>query len=199
MRTLGCTRPRAPTTRSAPRCSCRETSSNSVIGRKIPAIKVTCPCCRKLTLDPFGDHALICMTTGDVVHRHNDLYRHFVAEGRAAMKSLSIETPILIKSADDSYRPDIILSRGIPGYSDKPLGLDLTVTCPLNKTLIQTASKQELYAACKAAALKDRLQKDDFDNLGCKQCGSRSTATSTERGTSTSVMRVASASDSDSR
>ena len=105
------------------------------------------------------------MTTGDVVHRHNDLYRHFVAEGRAAMISLSIETPIL-KSAEDSYRPDIILSRGIPGYSDKPLGLDLTVTCPLNKTLIQTASKQELYAACKAAALKDRLQKDDLDNLG---------------------------------
>jgi len=35
-----------------------------------------------LAFDPFGDHALIGMTTGDVVHRHNDLHRHFVAEGR---------------------------------------------------------------------------------------------------------------------
>jgi len=75
-------------------------------------------------------------------------------------KRPSLSQPMTLIDQTSSCR------RNPPGYSDKPLGLDLTVTCPLNKTLIQTASKQELYAACKAAALKDRLQKDDLENLG---------------------------------
>ena len=55
-----------------------------------------CPSCQKETLDPFGDHCLICMPDGDVVHRHNDLYKPIIAEARAGMIGLSVETKITI-------------------------------------------------------------------------------------------------------
>jgi hypothetical protein len=139
-------------------------SAQYSIGHQIPFNAAICPCCNKVALDAFGDHALICMKTGDVVHRHNDLYRVIVAEARAGMMALSVENTIL-KTADSSYKADILLPRGIEGYHDCPLALDLTASCPMNQSMVARAAKQDLIAAETAATRKDKEQKDDLAKL----------------------------------
>jgi len=123
-----------------------------------------CPSCEKVILDPFGDHALICMPKGDVVHRHNDLYQPFIAEARAGLIGLSVESTIM-KTADSSYRGDFLFSRGIPGYCDKPTHFDLTIICPLNKTSIRNAAHTDLYSAEQAAKRKEKEQAEDLQDL----------------------------------
>jgi hypothetical protein len=139
-------------------------SARYSIGKPIPFTEKMCPCCQKRALDPFGDHALICMTTGDVVHRHNDLFRPLVAEARSGMIGLSVEET-LHKTETSTYRPDFIISRGIPGFCDEPVGLDMVVTCPLNKTLISKAAKQDLASAMVASDRKDKEQKEDLEKI----------------------------------
>jgi hypothetical protein len=123
-----------------------------------------CPSCEKVLLDPFGDHALICMPDGDVVHRHNDLYQPLIADARSGMISLSVETTIM-KTENSTYRGDFLFSRGIPGYCDNPTVFDMVITNPMNKTTVRRAARNGLATAQQASRRKDREQADDLRDL----------------------------------
>lgn len=139
-------------------------SAQYSIGHEIPYSETICPCCHEVPLDLYGDHALICMSTGDVVHRHNDLYRPIIAEARSGMIGLSVELTIR-KTENATYRPDIIFSRGIPGFHDGPTGLDVVVTCPLNKSQVKRAAGQDLITALTAVQRKEKEQKEDLQKI----------------------------------
>jgi hypothetical protein len=104
------------------------------------------------------------MTKGDVVHRHNDLYRPLIADARAGMISLSVEDTIM-KTASSSYRADFLFARGIPGISDHPTAFDITVSCPFNQTALRHAISEDLATAEAAGKRKDDEQKDDLAAL----------------------------------
>jgi len=80
------------------------------------------------------------------------------------MIGLSVEETIR-KTETSTYRPDIILSRGIPGYHDGPIGLDIVVTCPLNKTQISKAAGRDLASAIAASDRKDSEQRDALKKI----------------------------------
>ena len=124
-----------------------------------------CPVCKKVYLDPYGDHPLICMKEGGVVHRHNDAYRVFVTEARRGFIPLSVETKIQVTS-DETYTADILLPYGIPGYSSRPTALDLTITTNFNATMVKKAAKTYLAAALSGKTRKENEHEKDLDALG---------------------------------
>ena len=140
-------------------------SAKYSIGRAFNDRAHNCHACGDEELDPHGDHALICMPLGDVVHRHNDIYRVLITEARMAMIGLNVEHTIL-KSTRTSYRADFLFAQGVPGLSNNPTAFDVVVTCPLNKTLIKGASKRPLAAALAAEKRKYKEQKQDLEKLG---------------------------------
>jgi len=103
----------------------------------------------------------MCTSVCDKRERERERERD---EARSGMISLSVELTVQ-KTATSSYRGDFLLSRGIPGYADRPTMFDVTVTCPMNKTTISRAAKIDLFSAQAAAARKDEEQKDDLDAL----------------------------------
>lgn len=135
------------------------------IGRAILSNPHNCPSCGETSLDPYGDHALICMPMGDVVHRHNDIYRVLITEARLGMISLSVEDTIL-KTAKSTYRADFLIPTGIPRISDRPTAFDVVVTCPLNQTLVKRAAANDLASADAAEKRKYKEQKEDLEKLG---------------------------------
>jgi hypothetical protein len=134
------------------------------IGRKMFPTSETCPACRKAELDPFGDHAIICMPYGDVVHRHNDLYRPLISDARDGMISLIVEDTI-VKSPTSTYRADFLFPRGIPGFTDEATAFDLTVSCPLNKTILPRAAWKDLATAEAAEQRKEKEQEKELKEL----------------------------------
>ena len=101
---------------------------------------------------------------GDVVHRHNDLYRPLVYHARRGMISLSVETTIT-KTETSTYRADFLASQGIPGYCPLPTAFDITVSSPLCATKVSKASRTPLITAEIAAKNKDEEQLDDLRAL----------------------------------
>jgi len=127
--------------------------------------QVLCPCCTRVFMDPFGDHALICMKRGNVVHRHNDAYAVFVTEARRAFISTKVEKTLQL-SPDDSYKADIFLTNGIPGLSTRGTALDFTITTNFNKTMVKRSAKTELAAAVSGEERKDNELKDLLEKAG---------------------------------
>ena len=136
------------------------------IAQPMPEVmhQVTCPCCKKVPLDPYGDHALICMNTGDVSNRHNSLYKVLVAEARAGMISLTVESALAISSTQ-TYSADFIVARGIPGFRDGPTAIDLTITHTLNPSTVVRAANEDLIAADLAGRRKDKEIKANVEKL----------------------------------
>ena len=99
-----------------------------------------------------------------MVHRHNDIYAVLVAEARQGCISISIEQKI-DKTQTSTYRSDFLLTRGIPGYTQRATQADLVVTCPFNKTSVRAAAKYDLNTALDAEDRKNREQKDDLNAL----------------------------------
>ena len=124
-----------------------------------------CPRCKRVTMDPYGDHALICMKEGNVVHRHNDAYNEFVTEARNGGISLTVEKQIQI-SEKDTYKADILLTSGIPGLTTRSTALDLTITTNFNKTMVKRSAKTDLAAALNGEDRKDKELRLLLDQAG---------------------------------
>ena len=124
-----------------------------------------CPVCKDKYLDVYGDHALICMKEGNVVHRHDDAYRVFVSEARKGCIPLNVEKKIQI-TPDKAYSADILLPYGIPALSQRSVALDLTITTNFNKTMVGKAAKTDLAAAQSGEDRKSNDHKDDLDQRG---------------------------------
>jgi hypothetical protein len=124
-----------------------------------------CPERHKVPLDPFGDHAIICLNKGDVIHRHDDLYKEIVKDARKGMISLNTETTIM-KTPSTSFRADVLMPPGIPGFMNRPTAFDLTVSSPLCATYQTRASRTDLKTAEKAGDDKDARQLKQLNALG---------------------------------
>jgi len=141
-----------------------QTAALFSIGAKQVPVEI-CPVCKKVELDAFGDHALICMKEGHVVHRHNDAYRVFVTEARGACLPINVEKIIPI-TAEESYKADIFLPYGIPGLSSRSTALDLTITTNFNKTMVKGAAKSDLVAALSGENRKEADHEGDLNARG---------------------------------
>jgi hypothetical protein len=124
-----------------------------------------CPVCKVEDLDVYGDHALICMKEGGVVHRHNDAYRVFVEEARTGCIPLNVEREIPI-TAKTTYKADILLPYGIPGLSSRRTALDLTITTNFNNTMVKKAAKSDLAAALSGEKRKEYDHEKDLNEVG---------------------------------
>ena len=97
-------------------------------------------------MDTFGDHALSCSSSSDRISLHNDTRDLVFHACRSAGLSPVLEAKGLSESS--RRRPGDIF---IPNWAHgSPAAVDVTVTCPLQSTLINRAAKEVGYA-CKLA------------------------------------------------
>jgi hypothetical protein len=91
-------------------------------------------------LTPYGDHVNSCADAGHVVHTH-DAYRDLIlAWCRKA--GITVQKEITITLIDGStYRADLVLPVGIPGFTSLAVLLDVTFRSPFTETGLKKASK----------------------------------------------------------
>ena len=97
-------------------------------------------------MDSFGDHALSCSSSNDRIARHNDTRDLVFHACRSAGLSPVLEAKGL---SDTSHRrPGDVF---IPNWKHgSPAAVDVTLTCPLQSTVINRAAEEVGYA-CKLA------------------------------------------------
>ncbi len=134
------------------------------VGATVFQPNLLCPNCHEVVLDRYGDHALICMDGGDVVHRHGDMCGVLIAGLRRGLVGLDVEKT-LDKTEQGTYRPDFSITHGIPGFTNRATHCDVTISDPFAKTVVKLASKKDLVTARRAEARKNKEQKDDLEAL----------------------------------
>ena len=98
---------------------------------------LNCTFCPRLALDPLGHHAITCKHGGDVVSRHNKLHDVFVECCRRANVSAQVEVGSGFGHDKCNTRPADVL---VPNWSlGKPAAFDLTITSPLNTSILSEA------------------------------------------------------------
>jgi hypothetical protein len=127
------------------------------LGAKVlPDDKPLCPFCQKNEIDPYGDHVISCPDAGHVVHTHN-AYRDALIDF-ARLAGVTVQKEQTIKLVDGTtYRADIVLPTGLPGYTSLPVLLDVTFRSPFTKTAIKKACKWSGAAAGMGEEDKERL------------------------------------------
>lgn len=122
----------------------------------LPDDSPICPFCQKNEVDPYGDHVISCPDAGHVVHTHN-AYRDALIDF-ARLAGITVQKEQTVKLVDGTtYRADIVLPTGLPGYSSLPVLLDVTFRSPFTKTAIKKASKWSGAAAGMGEEDKERL------------------------------------------
>ena len=105
----------------------------------------TCIACNTSLMDTFGDHALSWSSSSDRISRHNDTRDLVFHACRSAGLSPVLEAKSLSESS--RRRPGYIF---IPNWAyGSPAAVDVTLTCPLQSTLINRAAEE--VGACKLA------------------------------------------------
>ena len=118
-----------------------------------------CPFCSKSKIDPYGDHVISCPDAGHIVHTHNAYRDLCIAWCRLA--GVTVQKEVTVKLNDGTtYRADIVLPTGLPGYTSLPLLLDITFRSPFTKSAIKKASKWSGAAAEMGEEDKDKLLKN---------------------------------------
>ena len=98
--------------------------------------------------------------------KHNDSYRKVAVETRLALIGCSVETKYTL-SDTESYRPDIVLSEGIPGMSTRKTALDWTFTNAFASYMFRRAANGPLVAANSGAARKTKQNEKRMSTVGC--------------------------------
>jgi len=115
-----------------------------------------CPFCKKAQVDPYGDHVISCPDAGHIVHTHNAYRDQLMAWCRLA--GITVQKEVNVKLIDGTtYRADIVLPAGLPGYTSLPVLLDVTFRSPFTKTAIKKACKWSGAAAGMGEDDKDKL------------------------------------------
>ena len=112
-------------------------------------------------VDIHGDHCLLCLWFGAVVHRHDDLVRLIHLLARAGFVDATREHKVDFK--DDAgktrtWKADLWFPRPIPGVSTRPTALDITVTSEFGHTIVKACGK----APGKAASYGEKRKNDVF-------------------------------------
>jgi hypothetical protein len=131
------------------------------LGAKVLPDGALCPFCRKTKIDPFGDHVNSCPDAGHVVHTHNAYRDLLVNWCREA--GITVQKEVTVRLEKSTYRADIVLPTGIPGFTSQPLLLDVTFRSPFTKTGTKKASKAPGLLAengedAKVARLREALE-----------------------------------------
>ena len=109
-----------------------------------------CSACNSALLDTFGDHSLVCASSGDRILRHNAIRDLVYETCKAANLSPKLEPSGLLQ--DSQQRPgDIVL----PIWScGQKLAVDVTIVSPFQTSLLPNASEQSGFAARRAEERK---------------------------------------------
>jgi len=129
------------------------------LGLQIYKERTTCPSCKKHNLDIWGQHALVCPTSGDRISRHNairDVIYQFCQTAQLA--------PVLEKSGlsrKTKQRPADIY---IPSWNDgMSLALDVAVTSPFTDAVLNKYSSPGDGAAHYHEFKMKEYEKKDID------------------------------------
>ena len=96
-----------------------------------------CPYCMSAISDIFGDHAVSCHGRGDIISRHDRVRDAIMAACSSANLSPVCEQKYLLP--ENNSRPgDVVLPSFITG---QPAALDVTITSPLQASLISDAAR----------------------------------------------------------
>ena len=133
------------------------------LGVKLYENERKCPFCKSGTLDVMGDHAVSCHGRGDMISRHDDRIRdQIISACSGALLSPICEHKKLLP--DNNSRPGDIF---LPVWSaGQPAALDVTVTSPLQSSLILNASEKSGFAL---SAAEDRKYEQYAQN--CSEVG----------------------------
>jgi len=113
-------------------------------------------------IDSFGDHCLHCMLHGGVVQRHNDAYRLIAGLARDAYHSVEIESTKTFPDGS-TYRPDLVMTKPIPGLTLRKTACDLTITNGFAPYLVDITSKRPGEAI--EQGIKRKIRNVDVDAL----------------------------------
>ena len=132
------------------------------LGVKLYENERKCPSCKSGTLDVMGDHAVSCHGCGDMISRHDRIRDKIISACSGALLSPISEQKSLLP--DNNSRPgDIFLPVWNNGL---PAALDVTVTSPLQSSLIINASEKSGFAL---SAAEDRKYEQYAQN--CSEVG----------------------------
>ena len=96
-----------------------------------------CPYCKSAILDIIGDHAVSCHGRGDIISRHDRVRDRIMTASSSANLSPVCEQKHLLP--ENNSRPgDVYLPSFIAG---QPAALDVTITSPLQASLISDAAR----------------------------------------------------------
>ena len=108
-----------------------------------------CPSCKNTLLDTFGDHSIVCSASGDRIWRHNAVRDQVFHTCKAAHLSPQIESRVNFTS---QHRPADVL---LPNWScGRPLAIDVTITSPLQSSIVANAATTKGFAARNAEERK---------------------------------------------
>ena len=97
-----------------------------------------------------------CPDAGHIIHTHNAYRDQLVAWCQVA--GITVQKEITVKLNDGTtYRADIVLPTGLPGYTSQALLLDVTFRSPFTKSAIKKACKWSGAAAGMGEDDKDKL------------------------------------------
>jgi len=105
----------------------------------------TCPLCMQ-TMDKFGDHALCCKRTGDMIARHNRVRNWLFKLADIALLNPEMEKLGLLGPGDVSRRRPGDVSLPLWQFN-KGLAIDVAVICPVAPCHMNQEVPCEYYAA----------------------------------------------------
>lgn len=134
-----------------------------LLGLPVMSAPAPCPLCMQ-TMDVYGDHAICCKKSGDLITRHNrvrNLVSHF---GDLGMLDPQMEKLGILGPTDRSRRRPGDVSFKIWGSGYRGLAIDVAVICPLAASHLREEEPCESYAVRHKHARYDESFKDsDYD------------------------------------
>jgi hypothetical protein len=133
-----------------------------LLGLPVYSSPSPCPLCKQ-TMDVYGDHALCCKKSGDMITRHNrvrNLIAHFADVG---LLSPEMEKLGILGPTDRSRRRpgDVSFKSWAP---NRGLAVDVAVICPLAASHLNEVEPCESYAVLhKYARYEEGFKGSDYD------------------------------------
>ena len=132
------------------------------LGAPIYEIERKCPYCKTGSLDTLGYHAVACHGRGDMISRHDRLRDNFFSACSAANLSPVCEQKNLIP--ETNCRPGDVY---LPFWSvGQPAALDITITSPLQPSIISNAARKSGFALRAAEDRKLEQYSQQCANIG---------------------------------
>jgi hypothetical protein len=120
------------------------TCARRLLGLPVSSAPASCPLCKQ-TMDVFGDHALCCKKSGDMITRHNRVRNLISQIADVGLLSPELEKMGILGPTDRSRRRpgDISFKCWAP---NRGLAVDVAVICPLAASHLDEAEPCEVYA-----------------------------------------------------